>query len=164
VTRLIENGKLILEDGICEKGAVLVRDGYIEGIFTDTWDLCADERVDAEGMFISPGFIDTHIHGGGGYDVMDASYDSLYEIARVHKKHGCTAFLPTTLTASKERIKAAVRSVYDFMNSKHDGARVLGVHLEGPCFNYKYKGAQNPDYLVTPSIDFLMNLIRVWVL
>jgi len=158
VTRLFENGKLILEDGIIEKGAVYVKDGFIEGIFIDQWDIDADERIDAQGMYISPGFIDTHIHGGGGFDVMDADQRALAEIARMHKRHGCTAFLPTTLTASKERIQAAVRNVHAFMHSQSEGARALGVHLEGPCISYKYRGAQNPNYLCSPSIELYHEL------
>ena len=119
-----------------------------------------DEVVDAKGMYISPGFIDTHIHGGGGWDVMDGDPDGLAEIARIHKAHGCTAFLPTTLTASKDRIQAAIRNVYRLMNGDgaYGGARILGVHLEGPCFSYKFKGAQNPKYLALPSVGLFEEL------
>ena len=154
MTTLIENGRLVLEDGICERGAVLVRNNLIEAIYTGEWDATADKRIDAAGLYIAPGFIDTHIHGGGGYDVMDATPEALMEIARVHRLHGCTSFLPTTLTASKERIQAAVRNVLAYMRQPQDGtqyARALGVHLEGPCFSHAFKGAQNPAYLCEPS-------------
>jgi len=151
MTKLYTNGKLVLEDGIAENGAVLVRDGIIEAIFTDAADVSADDVIDAAGRYISPGFIDTHVHGGGGFDVMDATPESLAEIARVHGRHGCTAFLPTTLTASTETIQAAVRNVHTFMQNQTEGARVIGVHLEGPCFSMAYKGAQNPAFLQNPS-------------
>jgi len=162
MTRLFKNGKVILEDGIIENSSVLVENDCIKEIFTGetglTADVKADETIDGSGLYISPGFIDTHVHGGGGYDVMDADCDGLAEIARTHRKHGCTSFLPTTLTASKERIQAAVRSVHQLMNSRYDGARILGVHLEGPCFNMKFKGAQNPKYLANPSIQLFNEL------
>lgn len=161
MTRLYKNGKVILEHGIIECGSVLEENGYIKEIFTDTkeaGDVKADEAIDADGLYISPGFVDTHIHGGGGHDVMDADIDGLAEIARIHRKHGCTAFLPTTLTASKEQIQAAVRSVRQLMEREYDGARILGVHLEGPCFNMKFKGAQNPKYLANPSVELFNEL------
>ena len=152
MTRLYTNGRLILEDGIAENGAVLVQGGRIEAVYTKAVDLHADEVVDARGGYISPGFIDTHVHGGGGYDVMDADLDGLREIARVHRRHGCTSFLPTTLTAAPEAIQAAVRTVHAFMQEENgECARALGVHLEGPCFSHVYKGAQNPAYLRNPS-------------
>jgi len=177
MTRLYAGGKVILEDGILENGSVLAVDGIIMEIYSDgaeelitDSDIGAfkiDEVIDAKGLYISPGFIDTHIHGGGGYDVMDADSSGLAEIARIHRKHGCTAFLPTTLTASKEKIQAAVRSVYQLMNSAdRQQARILGVHLEGPCFSAKFKGAQNPKYLANPSpelfneLDQGLNIIR----
>ncbi|MCL2362676.1 MAG: N-acetylglucosamine-6-phosphate deacetylase [Defluviitaleaceae bacterium] len=151
MTRLFTNGKVILEDKIIENGSVLEEDGLIKEIFTDRIDIPADEMIDANGLYISPGFIDTHLHGGGGYDVMDADADGLVEIARIHRKHGCTAFLATTLTAPTEQIQAAIRNVHKVMNSDYNGARILGIHLEGPCFSMKFKGAQNPKYLALPS-------------
>ena len=155
---LYKNGKIILEDKIIENGAVLTVDGYIKEVF-DNSDLnvnniSADKIIDANEMYISPGFIDTHIHGGAGFDVMDATHEALIKIAEVHRKHGCTAFMPTTLTSSEEKIKAAVYNAYELMQIKYDGARILGVHLEGPCFSEKFKGAQNPKYLRNPSVDF----------
>ena len=158
MNRLFKNGKVILEDRIIENGAVLEENDYIKEIFSSEVDITVDEVIDAKGMYISPGFIDTHIHGGGGHDVMDADCNGLAEIARIHRKHGCTAFLPSTLTASKEQIQAAVYSVHQLMNSRYDGARILGVHLEGPCFNTKFKGAQNPKYLANPSVELFKEL------
>ena len=150
---LYKNGKVILENEILPLGAVLVRDGIIVEIFRGETKMKADVTVDAGGKYISPGFIDTHIHGGAGYDVMDADPVALVEIARTHRAHGCTAFLPTTLTSELSRIKTAVKNVSDVMRTEHFGARILGAHLEGPCFNIKFKGAQNPKYLVNPSIE-----------
>ena len=159
-TCLYRNGKVILENGILDKAAVFVKDGIIQGVIRDDPDINADEIIDAKGQYIAPGFIDTHIHGGAGHDVMDADYEGLAAIARIHRVHGCTAFLPTTLTSEKSRIQAAVRNVYETMRKPYTGARILGVHLEGPCFNEKFKGAQNPKYLSNPSVSFFMSWIR----
>lgn len=149
---LIKNGKVILKDSIIDNGAVLVDNGRITDIIRsyetvpDTGDV-----IDAQGDYISPGFIDTHVHGAGGYDVMDGTNIALETIARTHLKHGMTSFLPTTLTNSKEKIQRAVRNVEEMMGKKYSGSKILGVHLEGPYFSMKYRGAQNPKYLAAPS-------------
>ena len=157
---LYANGKLILEDGIYENGSVLCEDGIIKKIFktANGIGVAADETIDAGGRYISPGFIDTHIHGGAGHDVMDADPEGLIKIAETHREHGCTSFLPTTLTSGRERITAAVKNVYDCMNKRHSGARILGVHLEGPCFSMKFKGAQNPKFILNPSVELFTEL------
>ena len=155
---LYANGKVILEDGILEAGSVLAEDGIITGIFSGTADVAADETINAGGNYISPGFIDTHIHGGAGFDVMDADADALAEIAKTHLKHGCTSFLPTTLTGDVKSIVAAVKNVYECIKNPRGGAKILGVHLEGPCFSMKFKGAQNPRYLLEPSVELFEEL------
>jgi N-acetylglucosamine-6-phosphate deacetylase len=157
-TVLYTNGRVILEDRILENGAVFVRDGVIADVIQSGAIPQADKVADAGGHYISPGFIDTHIHGGAGHDVMDGDAEGLKAIARAHRKHGCTAFLPTTLTSSADNIKTAVKTVYDVMQNPCDGARILGVHLEGPCFSMRFKGAQNPKYLADPSVALFENL------
>jgi len=156
---LYKNGNVILEDGIIENGAVLAEDGYIKKIFRGGCEnIYADKIIDAGGDYISPGFIDTHIHGGAGFDVMDADSDGLLKIAATHREHGCTSFLPTTLTSSKEKIITAVKNAGDCMKKVHGGARILGVHLEGPCFSMRFKGAQNPKYILEPSVELFDEL------
>jgi len=158
MTTIYNNGKVIMEDGIIESGTVLAENGVIRDVLEGNPHICADETIDAGGKYISPGFIDTHIHGGGGCDVMDASANGLIKIAATHLKYGCTSFLPTTLTGEKEHIKKAVQNVHEVMNRGYAGARILGVHLEGPCISMKYKGAQNPKYLVNPSIALFQDI------
>ena len=151
---LYHNGKVITEHEIFP-GSVLVEDGIITEITRRKPKAAADEIIDACGNYISPGFIDTHVHGAMGHDVMDATPHGLLAIAKAHRAHGCTSFLPTTLTSAASRIKAAVQNVYDIMQANpnpREYARILGVHLEGPCFSMKFKGAQNPKYLANPSV------------
>jgi len=165
--RLFINGKVILEGGIIDDGAVLTENGYIAAVadahsgkdaIANLINGGADEIIEADGCYISPGFIDTHIHGGAGYDVMDADPGALESIARLHMEHGCTSFLPTTLTSSKDKIKTAIINIGTLMNGEYVGARILGAHLEGPCISLKYKGAQNPDYIAEPSVGFFEEL------
>lgn len=151
---ILYNGRLVLRDNILEQGGVVVEDGKISRVFTEGFTPSPSDRViDAAGRYISPGFIDAHVHGGGGADTMDATEEAVVQIAETHAKHGMTAFLPTTLTASPEAIRKACRAVRNVKICSHRGASVLGIHLEGPFISMKYKGAQNPAYLQDPSVE-----------
>jgi N-acetylglucosamine-6-phosphate deacetylase len=98
-----------------------------------------------------PGFIDLHVHGGGGHDTM-AGADAIITIARTHAKHGTTSLLATTMTAPRDEIETALRGVAPHIRQRPAGAaRVLGVHLEGPYINSGKLGAQ-PDFASTASL------------
>ncbi|MDO4262891.1 MAG: amidohydrolase family protein, partial [Deinococcus sp.] len=105
--------------------------------------------------YILPGFIDTHVHGGGGGDVMDG-VAGVQTLARLHARHGTTSLLPTTMTAPWDRVLAALRGVRDVMSLQAQqqaqelapsGAQVLGAHLEGPFISPGRLGAQPPATL-----------------
>jgi N-acetylglucosamine-6-phosphate deacetylase len=98
------------------------------------------------GPIVLPGFIDLHVHGGQGSDTMDAG-DAAAHIARAHARHGTTALLATTMTAPREDIVAALRALAPHVRQRPTGgARILGVHLEGPFINRRRLGAQ-PDFV-----------------
>ncbi len=100
------------------------------------------------------GFIDQHVHGAGGSDAMDGTIKDLSIIAECLAKEGTTAFLATTMTQSPENISKAMGAVKDYMASNPaDGARVLGIHLEGPFISTKHIGAQPLEYVATPSVE-----------
>ncbi|CAM4360190.1 N-acetylglucosamine-6-phosphate deacetylase [Paenibacillus tarimensis] len=112
--------------------------------------------VDAHGGWLLPGFIDIHCHGGSGGDFMDASIPSYEQITRFHAAHGTTGMLATSVTASKpaiERMLAAAASWREQDLSK--GARLLGVHLEGPFISPRWPGAQNPAFITEPNTVWL---------
>lgn len=101
--------------------------------------------------YILPGFIDLHVHGGGGRDVMEGG-DSAHLIAAVHARHGTTSLLATTMTAPPADIVAALQAVGQACAAPRPGAaRILGVHLEGPYINPGKLGAQ-PDYAAVASV------------
>ena len=125
---LIKNCNIVYYDRI-EKGSVLIKDGKIKEINTDTLD---DNVLDAEGLYLAPGFIDVHIHGAGGCDTMDGTVESINKISKAIVEHGVTSFTPTTMTVSIEEIR----------NS-----------LEGPFISYEALGAQNGNYVLEPTID-----------
>jgi N-acetylglucosamine-6-phosphate deacetylase len=97
-----------------------------------------DNILDAQGLTLAPGFIDLHVHGGSGYNVMDASEDSLKNMAASFVEHGVTAFLPTVWTDTADAMTNALHAIARLQHKPIDGATVLGAHLEGPYLNPDY--------------------------
>lgn len=149
---LIKNVRIIFPDSIIA-GSVVVQSGKIHKIFLNHCPKYEGETIDGENMYLSPGFIDIHIHGAKGFDTMDGTEESLIEISRSVLKHGVTSFLPTTMTCSKEDIRNALRNIQKVMKDKSSLNNILGAHLEGPFINKNKIGAQNPNFLLEASID-----------
>lgn len=147
---LIKNCNIIFIDKI-EKGSVLIENGKIKEINPTT--PYEGETIDANGLYLSPGFIDVHIHGAAGYDTMDGTFKAINEIAKVIAKHGTTSFTPTTMTVASEDILQSMKVIKEAKLNGTDGANVLGAHLEGPFISPKAIGAQNPKYVLAPSIE-----------
>jgi N-acetylglucosamine-6-phosphate deacetylase len=104
-----------------------------------------------------PGFVDLHVHGGGGHDTMGGG-DAALQMARTHARHGTTSLLATTMTAPRDEIETALRSLAPFVAERPRGAaRLLGVHLEGPYINPGKLGAQ-PDFATTATLDEVLAL------
>ncbi len=113
------------------KGSVLLKDGKIEWVGTEekTWDAI---EIDVGGAYVLPGFIDVHVHGGGGACTMDGTYDAINTISIAHAQGGTTAMIPTTYSSSPRSMFAAVQAVSEAMKKGVKGATILGAHLEGP--------------------------------
>jgi len=147
----IYNGKLITTDKVVEDASVLVQNGTIIEVAETNIPIENALEIDVKGSYISPGFIDMHVHGGGGCDFMDATESAFLTIAKTHAKYGTTSLLPTTLSASKEHILKTLR-VYEIANrNNNDGAQFLGMHLEGPYLSLRQCGAQDPKYIRDPD-------------
>ena len=119
---------------------------------------CADKTAEVielpDGAIVLPGFIDQHIHGAGGSDGMDGTVKDISTIANTIASEGTTSFLVTTMTQSPENITKALQAVKEYKEANPaDGARVVGVHLEGPFIAAKHKGAQPLEYVVQPVIQ-----------
>ncbi len=111
------------------------------------------EEIFLNGYLVGPGFIDTHIHGFKGIDVMNASVDDVIKLAKELTAYGVTSFIPTTVSAPHEEILKVCRVVKEVMSVNHVyGARVLGLHLEGPYINPKKAGAHNKDFIREPNV------------
>lgn len=121
--------------------SVYMKDGTILAVTKQ--ELPYDRLFDAGGCFISSGWIDLHTHGGGGADFMDGGADCMIQGAKMHLCHGTTSLYPTTLSASKKALEAAVFDIKEAMKFP----TIRGVHLEGPYFDPKSCGAQNTKYI-----------------
>ncbi|MCF0061467.1 N-acetylglucosamine-6-phosphate deacetylase [Dyadobacter chenwenxiniae] len=147
----ITNGHIITPFRYIRNGTLLVEDGVILGIHERNVDFPNAEIIDAGGNYIAPGFIDLHIHGGGGHDFMDGTVDAFLRIAETHAKYGTTAMVPTTLTSEKEDLLQTLDN-YEKANATNlKGAQFLGMHLEGPYFALSQRGAQDPRYIRNPD-------------
>jgi N-acetylglucosamine-6-phosphate deacetylase len=106
--------------------------------------------------FVIPGFIDIHIHGSHGADVMDADVDALDVISKSIHSHGVTSYLATTMTASNENILKSMQAVAEYTAIQHrQRAKIVGIHLEGPFISPGKIGAQNPNYLQGADVEKL---------
>jgi N-acetylglucosamine-6-phosphate deacetylase len=149
----IINGQIITPQGILKGGSVLIADGKIIEISDAYIDSPNALEIDAGGKYVSPGFIDIHVHGGGGHDFMDNTVEAFLGIAQLHASHGTTAMLPTTLSCEKADLLETIR-IYDEANQLNAyGARFIGMHIEGPYFSMNQRGAQDPRYICDPDPD-----------
>lgn len=147
----IFNGEIITPDKIIHGGSIHVTDGIITGISERNIETADAREIDAKGKYVSPGFIDIHVHGGGGHDFMDATETAFLKIAETHIRYGTTSMVPTTLTSSKKEILRTL-DVYETANLKNkNGSQFLGMHLEGPYFALNQRGAQDPKYIRDPD-------------
>jgi len=119
---------------------------------------CDEATVRARsGPLVLPGFVDLHVHGGGGADVMEGG-NAVARIARLHARHGTTSLLATTMSAPRAEIEAALRALAPTCRqAEPEGARVLGAHLEGPYLDRRRLGAQ-PDFTAPVSVDEVLAL------
>ncbi len=123
--------------------ALLIKGDEISAIIPDHQSLEEPDshRIDASGMWVTPGLIDIHTHGADGHDTMDATPEAMTGFGKFLARHGVTSYLPTTITAAQRDIQNAIDNIEHF-RSEIDGARIAGIHLEGPYLNPAHRGAQ----------------------
>lgn len=155
---LIKNGSVITPEAIIS-GYVLYEDGVITEIGAGEFSAQADEVIDAQGRYVSPGFIDIHTHGAGGADYMDGSLEAYLTAAKMSARHGATLVYPTTLTSSNEVLFDTFDLYEKAVEANVAGAAFGGLHLEGPYFNPAQAGAQDPRYLRNPQPEDYMEIL-----
>lgn len=147
----IFNGQVIGPDAIHSGACVLVEHGKIVGVEPMDTEFPEAKIVDAHGHYISPGFVDIHVHGGGGSDFMDGTVEAFLTIAQTHARHGTTSLLPTTLTSEREDLIQTLEAFGKAEKMNSQGANFMGMHLEGPYFAMSQRGAQDPKYIRNPN-------------
>ncbi len=159
---IIKNAKLILPCGTIALGGIVIKDGKINTIFLD--DMIERSSgyhvIDAQGLYLSAGFIDIHVHGGGGFDFMDCNLEEYQHIADVHARYGTTSMLPTSLTSNPEHLTVLLETYRSFMKNGAFRSRFLGLHLEGPYFALNQRGAQDPKYIRDPDPNEYMPILQ----
>ncbi len=153
----IGNARVVLPDRVLEDSSVLLSGGRIAAVGEDMPK--GAQRVDAEDGYCMAGFVDIHLHGGGGADFMDAEPEAVMQAARAHCAHGTTSMCPTTMTCADEDLEAVIDAFLAADALPRDGAKLLGLHLEGPFFSSASKGAQSVGEQRVPEEAMLERFI-----
>ncbi|MGX4585925.1 N-acetylglucosamine-6-phosphate deacetylase [Paenibacillus chitinolyticus] len=151
--KILHHVNVIQEDNSTQSVTLWIRNGIIERIESSLASLPEGEYeyMDGQGRLLIPGMIDVHIHGANGFDMMDGSETSIQEVSRACAATGCTSFLATSVSSTIEDLIAMIRSVKRVAGHEV-GAKIAGLHLEGPYLNPKRKGMQNERFLRHPDL------------
>lgn len=167
---LLNRARILTPFRTIENGAVLISGREVVQVMPGGLEPAPDNAriIDLPGCTVIPGLIDMHIHGALGADVLDADSRSISTIAQFLARSGTTSFLPTTVSASWGQLEQAAGAIEKAQQAGLPGARVLGLHLEGPFLNPARRGAQNPAALqavdiraVAELLKYFPNLVRV---
>lgn len=155
--KCIINAKLVLPAEILDGHAILFDDTIRAIIPQRELDPTGLELIDAQGQYAAPGLVDIHIHGYLGHDVCDANPKGLQTIARGIAENGVTSWCPTTMTIAKEDILRTFDAVRSAKAANAPGAKILGIHCEGPFISPAKKGAQAETHILPPDSRFLLD-------
>ncbi|MBC7319599.1 N-acetylglucosamine-6-phosphate deacetylase [bacterium] len=148
-------GNIVTGGNIYNNWVLVVEDDHIYSVTREAENIQIENLDDC---FIVPGFVDIHTHGAVGYDIMDGEPKGIVKMAEFLASHGVTSFLPTTTTLDIESTLKAISAVERAIELNKNGAKIIGIHLEGPFINPKHKGAQNERYIIEPTKEVLEKL------
>ena len=152
------NARVVSPDTIFTGGVVVEGDKILE-VFRGSREMPRGEALDCQGLYLSPGFVDIHVHGAYQASFFSADPAAIFRATSFHAEHGTTSILPTTASASHETVLGALKAIALAMKEKPQGARILGGHLEGNYLNPQNAGAQNPAFLYKADPREYMELI-----
>ncbi len=170
-TDAIVNARVITPFRIIDNAGIVIKDGIIADVILngDYSTVRGMNIFDAEGMYLSPGFIDMHNHGGGGHDYMEGTVEAVLQSSYTHLLHGTTSIVPTTSASPDKDLFKMMDSFIEAKEVAIDAPRLLGMHLEGPYFSMEQRGAQNSEYLKNPVrkeylkiLDYAKGNILIW--
>ena len=156
---LIRNARVLTPDRVLPRSAVLLAEGRIKAVGPSVSEPVDAETLDAGGRLLSPGLIDIHINGGFGTTFSDADPEAIHGVSVSLLKEGVTSYLATLLSLPFDRTVAAIRSIGE-ASRKEGGARILGIHLEGPFLNPRRRGAHRKDHVRPPSLSEFKLLMK----
>lgn len=160
-TLLIKNARVVTAASVSEPTSVLLADGKIHAIgYTGK----AGRVLDAEGGYLMAGFVDLHVHGGGGADFMDATPEAFERAVKTHLSHGTTLIYPTAMSASEEDLAEFIRGYHAFCEKSPLSVCAPGLHMEGPYFagaGRSSSGAQPTDVLRLPDLSEVERLLTL---
>ena len=160
MTTLFKNAKIVLIDRVT-RGAVLIEDGKIKEVYEATApEIKADEIFDCEGNYLSPGFIDVHVHGGDGGYFMSGEYEQIDATCKMHLRHGTTSMTPAISAAPKDVIIKAFTGINEYERLEKDRPNFLGLYLEGPYLSPAACGAIPGGYIREPDREEYLELLK----
>ena len=155
---------MVLPTGVLPDRNVLIKDGRIDDLNCPVCHKDGFLTLDAKGLYLFPGFIDLHVHGGGGADFMDATPEAFEIAVKAHLQHGTTLLYPTAMSATEEDLAAFIRAYLDFSKTSEYAAIAPGLHMEGPYFSgagQKSSGAQPTSVLRFPDLAEVDRLLKL---
>lgn len=159
LTQII-NARILTPSGWLKDGSVLIRDSKILEVTNCDLAIVGATLFDAKGMYVVPGGIELHMHGGGGCDFMEGTEEAFRGAVAAHMKHGTTSIFPTLSSSSRPMIEKAAATCTKLM--AEPDSPILGLHLEGPYFNMKMAGGQLPEYVRNPDPKEYIPILETW--
>ena len=155
----IDDVRIVTQAGVLDSGSVLIREGRLARVMAGpAAGPDGARRVDGRGQLLIPGMIDVHIHGAQGHDMMDGTRRSIEEVSRACAATGCTTFLVTSVSSTLEALLGLIDRVHE-VAGQEPGARIAGIHAEGPYLNVNRKGMQNEAFLRHPSLTEMQQVL-----
>lgn len=159
LTQLI-NACILTPQGWLKDGSVIIKDGQILEVTNCNLAIAGATLVDVKGMYLLPGSVEIHAHGGGGHDFIEGTETAFRTAIKAHMKHGTTSIFPTLGACSTASIHQAAATCTQLMSE--EGSPVMGLHLEGPYLNSAMAGGQLPEYIKIPSADEYTSITENW--
>ena len=159
LTQII-NAKILTPQGWLKDGSIIIRDNKILEVTNCDLAVVGANLIDAKGMYVVPGGVEIHAHGGGGGDFMEGTEEAFNTAIKAHMKHGTTSIFPTLSSSTIPMIEAAAETCTKMMQDPN--SPVLGLHLEGHYFNLKMAGGQLPENIKNPDPNEYIPLVEKW--
>lgn len=153
----IANARLVCGDEILTGPSLYFADGIITAVTEE--NLPFDAQIDAAGLYLAPGFIDIHSHGGGDADFMDGTPEAFLAAAEMHARHGATTIVPTATSGTREEMLVMAEVFEAACRRNERGADMPGLHLEGPYFSMAQRGAQDPRHVRAPKPEEYLEIL-----